>query len=33
MGRVHGPSIHDLIAILGSNESKKRIDTALNLLS
>jgi len=32
MGQVHGPSIHDLMAILGIKESTKRIEHALALL-
>ena len=32
MGQVNGPSIHDLIAILGTQESGKRIENALALI-
>jgi glutamyl-tRNA synthetase len=32
MGQVNGPGIHDLIAILGVDESKKRIERALAIL-
>ena len=33
MGQVNGPSIHDLVIILGAEESKKRIDVALSILA
>ncbi len=32
MEQINGPSIHDLIAILGIEESKKRIEKALSLI-
>lgn len=32
MGQVNGPSIHDLIAILGMDESRKRIESAIAIL-
>ncbi len=31
-GHMHGPSIHDLMMILGTEESKKRIQSVLSLL-
>lgn len=33
MGKVNGPSIHDLVLILGTQESKNRIETALSMFS
>ena len=32
MGQVNGPGIHELITILGVDESKKRIENALAIL-
>ena len=33
MGEVNGPSVHDLIEILGPQESKARIEKTIALLS
>ncbi len=33
IGKTHGPSIHDLLAMLGSDEAKKRLEKALTLLT